>query len=87
MTKGRKMMKWAKKTNGDIEALGFRGDFLLWKDGRKWRGRYRSKDERRHFFIAPQGKLAEMKRLCESNHYWKQTKERVSAPGRRGYAD
>ena len=80
-------MKWSKKANGDFEALGFRGDFLLWKDGRKWRGRYRSKDKRRHFFMAPQGKLADMKRLCESNHYWEQSKECVSESGRCGYVD
>lgn len=63
-------MKWQHKENGDWEAIGQDGDFLLWKDCDLWRGRYRSKDHKKHFFVGPMKKLFDLKELCENNYYW-----------------
>lgn len=37
-------MKWQRNSIGDWQAVGARGDFLVWRDGGAWKGRYRSAD-------------------------------------------
>lgn len=70
-------MKWIHNDNGDWVADGEDGDFLVWKEGALWKGRYRSKDHKIHFFLPRQRKLTDMKRLCEDNNYWE--RESVAA--------
>ena len=62
-------MKWQRNSIGDWQAIGEYGDFLVWRDGGAWKGRYRSTDHKMHFFL-PRGKLAEVKKACEKNQYW-----------------
>ena len=63
-------MKWEQVAFCDWEAKGSEGDFRVWKAGRFWKGRYRSTDKKRLFFLPPQKSVREMKALCEENHYW-----------------
>lgn len=63
-------MKWHHKENGDWEAVGADGDFLIWKDGLVWKARYRSADKKKHFFLPPQKNLADAKKVCQDNYYW-----------------
>lgn len=63
-------MEWKMKDNGDWEAGGTYGDFLIWKDGVFWKSRYRSADKTKQFFLPPQKKLADSKKICQDNHYW-----------------
>ena len=63
-------MKWVKLSNGDWEAKGEKGDFLLWKDGKWWKGRYRHIycENAKFYVYAPT--LNEIKKKCEENYYW-----------------
>ena len=54
-------MIWKRNSIGDWQAIGEYGDFLVWRDGGAWKGRYRSTDHKTHFFL-PRGKLAEVKK-------------------------
>lgn len=63
-------MKWEKLNNGDWQADGKRGDFLIWKDGKVWKSRYRSIDLTRHFFLPVKYYLKEAKKLCEKSSFW-----------------
>ena len=66
-------MKWNRKANGDWEAIGEDGDFLIWKEGSVWKGRYRSTDHKKHFLLRPRSKIAEIKKACEDNYYWEES--------------
>ena len=66
-------MKWIRNSIGDWQAIGQYGDFLVWRDGTAWKGRYRSKDYKTHFFL-PRGKLSEVKKICEKNQFWENKK-------------
>lgn len=63
-------MKWERFDNGDRQAQGENGDFLLWKEGRLWKIRYRSKDLKNHFFLPRTRYLEEAKKICEKSIYW-----------------
>lgn len=64
-------MKWKRLENGDWQAQGKNGDFLVWKTKYGWFARYRSVDHKKHFFIRPATtKISEIKELCQKNHYW-----------------
>ena len=66
-------MKWIRLDNGDWQAQGKEGDFRVWKDGKVWKGRYRSKDEKKLFFLPIQNNVKKMKAVCEANFYWEDT--------------
>lgn len=63
-------MKWEKKPNGDWIAQGDKGHFLLWKDGRVWRGLYMVEfgNVVRFRYIARDLKAA--KTIAEENYHW-----------------
>ena len=63
-------MEWNQVAFCDWEAKGRFGDFRIWKDGRVWKGRYRSADEQKLFFLPVQKSEKAMKKICEENHYW-----------------
>lgn len=63
-------MTWERLDNGDRQAQGEKGDFLLWKEGRLWKSRYRSKDHKTHFFLPKTRYLEEAKKICEKSIYW-----------------
>lgn len=63
-------MQWVQVAFCDWEAKGSEGDFRVWKDGRIWRGRYRSVDHKKHFFLPSRKTEKEMKNLCEDNFFW-----------------
>lgn len=63
-------MKWEQVAFCDWEAKGKNGDFRVWKDGRVWKGRYRSESKQYTFFLPPQKSVRAMKALCEDNFYW-----------------
>ena len=63
-------MQWVQDKDGDWIAQGKRGRFVLWKEGRKWRGRYLSRADI-FWFDLPRGlSLEQLKTMCESNRYW-----------------
>ena len=66
----KKRMKWVQVATYDWEAKGSAGDFRVWKDGRVWRGRYRSANKQYSFFLPVQQSVRAMKSLCEDNYYW-----------------
>lgn len=63
------VMKLERLANGDYQAKGKNGDFLLWKYGKQWKGRYRSASGQYTFFLFDKD-LKKLKARCESNHYW-----------------
>lgn len=64
-------MKWKRLENGDWQAQGNNGDFLVWKTKNGWCARYRSIDHKKHFFIRPlTAKITEIKGICQNNRYW-----------------
>ncbi len=64
-------MKWELLQNGDWQAKGKGGDFLLWKVGNRWTGRY-SSNKGGKFFKLPYGSLKDLKAKCEDNYYWEE---------------
>jgi len=64
-------MEWVKLTNGDWQAKGEDGDFLLWKERNKWTGRYKANTGSK-FFKLPYGSLKDLKAKCEDNYYWEE---------------
>lgn len=63
-------MEWEQDKDGDWIAQGKRGRFALWKEGRKWRGRYISRPAT-YWFDLPRGlSLEQLKEMCEKNRYW-----------------
>lgn len=65
-------MKWIRLENGDWQAQGKEGDFLVFKWGALWKARYRSKDHKKLFFFPPRRLLAPLKKMCEENEYWEE---------------
>ncbi len=63
-------MKWKQIAFCKWQAKGNEGDFLVWKDGRVWKARYRSEDKQYTFFLPIKRSLREIKNLCEDNYYW-----------------
>ncbi len=64
-----KGMEWAKNADGEWQAKGEYGEFLLWKEGRRWTGRYAASKSSK-FFRMPFGSLKKMKSMCENNYNW-----------------
>lgn len=69
-------MKWAKyvdmygRENGDWIAQGEKGHFLLWKDGKIWRGLYMHEIGRVVRFRFVSKDLRSAKKMAEENYYW-----------------
>lgn len=69
-------MKWEKyvdvygRENGDWIAQGEKGHFLLWKDGKIWRGLYMHEIGRVVRFRFWRSTLKEAKQLCQENYHW-----------------
>lgn len=63
-------MKWQRIENGDWQAVGEKGDFLLWRAGAVWRARYRSTDRRQAYPFSSFQKLTEAKAACERSKWW-----------------
>lgn len=63
-------MKWECVANLRWQAKGKHGDFLIWKEGKRWKGRYLSADKTNNFFLPWKKSLKEMKTICEDNYYW-----------------
>ncbi len=61
-------MEWVKLSNGNWQAKGKYGEFLLWKRGRHWTGKYSGKNVRD--FKLPTLPLRKLKAICEENWYW-----------------
>lgn len=63
-------MKWEKDKDGDWVAKGKHGDFLLWKKGAWWHGRYSAYNNTKWFKFQPRRNINVLKSLCEKNYYW-----------------
>lgn len=63
-------MKWELKPNGDWIAQGEKGHFLLWKEGRFWKGLYMHEVGNVVRFRLWCKTLKEIKRICQENYYW-----------------
>lgn len=63
-------MKWERLPNGDWIARGKYGDFLVWKDGRTFKARYRSIDHVKIFFLPIKRNMSAAKAVCENNYHW-----------------
>ncbi|AWW06090.1 MAG: hypothetical protein [Caudoviricetes sp.] len=64
-----KGMDWENLADGEWQAKGEHGDFLLWKEGRWWTGRYAANKSSK-FFRLPFGSLRKIKSMCENNYNW-----------------
>lgn len=64
------MMVWKKLSNGDRQAIGKYGDFLIWKSGKVFKARYRSFDGKKHYFLPVKRSLQEAKTQAEDNGNW-----------------
>lgn len=67
-------MKWERLPNGDYQAQGENGDFLIWKSSQLWKCRYRSKDQKTLHQLRPRYSLKEAKKQAEENYYWEDKK-------------
>lgn len=63
-------MKWTQIAFCKYEAVGNKGDFLIWKDGDVWKGLYRSKNKQHTTIFVNQKSLKKMQQICESSNYW-----------------
>lgn len=63
-------MEWNQVAFCDWVAKGKRGDFRTWKDGKVWKGVYRSKSGQCTFFFPEQKSLRKMQTVCEQSKYW-----------------
>lgn len=63
-------MEWKQLSSGEWQAKGEDGEFLLWKSGRQWTGRYAANKKGGKFFKLPYGSLRDIKAKCEDNYYW-----------------
>ena len=63
-------MKWEKLANGDWMAQGEKGDFLIWREGRIWKMRYRTKVGKVVLFRNCNKDLRTLKKQCQENYYW-----------------
>ena len=64
-------MEWKRKDNGDWEAVGKNGDFLLWKTKSGWNARYRSSSNKNYIIhFKPCNSLLEAKNNCSRQTHW-----------------
>lgn len=63
-------MKWVKKENGDWIAQGEKGHFILWKDGKIWKGLYMVEFGNVVKFRFWKRDLKTAKKFCEENYNW-----------------
>lgn len=69
-------MKWERyvdiygRVTEDWIAQGEKGHFLLWKDGRAWRGLYMHEIGKVVKFRFWANTLREAKKMCEENYHW-----------------
>lgn len=63
-------MEWKKLPNGDRQAVGKHGDFLIWKSGGVFKARYRSTDKKVLYFLPVKRSLKEAKAQAEDNGNW-----------------
>lgn len=70
-------MKWKKLPNGDFQAVGGKGDFLIWKEQRRcyWKCRYRSNDQKTLFHLPVKRSLRDAKKQAENNGCWEVSKQ------------
>ena len=54
-----KSMEWVKLDNGDYQAKGKLGNFLLWRKGKRWTGRYATNNNSKTFKL-PYGSLKDV---------------------------
>ena len=67
-------MKWERDSKDGWIAQGRLGHFLLWKDGRIWKGLYMHEIGRVVRFRFMARTIKEAKRICEENYHWEGTK-------------
>lgn len=65
-------MRWIRLANGDWQAKGKAGNFLITKKGGFWKARYKSDDGKKLFFLPIRHFLSAAKKLCEDNYYWEE---------------
>ena len=65
-------VKWEKQFNGDWMAKLLKGDFLIWKYGRIWKGRYRVYGSDKPVQMGFASTLELMKKRCERSEYWEE---------------
>lgn len=63
------------RTTQDWEALTESGDFLVWKHGKIWRGRWREYGSDNPIMLGFSSSLEGIKRRCERSQYWPNSQE------------
>lgn len=62
-------MEWKKLENGNYEAKGKKGRFLIWKEKSKWYANYSSLQGYKNFTFNYKT-LKDAQAACERNFYW-----------------
>ena len=53
-----------------LQAVGKEGTFTVWKDKKKWKGKYRTDNGLYTCFYGEEKSLSAIKRTCEASKYW-----------------
>ena len=71
-TKSKTKPVWQRGLNGDYAAQTPEGDFLIWRYGRIWKGRWRKYGSEVPVMLGFASTLELMKRRCERSEFWPQ---------------
>ena len=63
-------MEWEQVAFCQWRAICKEGEFTVWKDGRKWKGKYRNESGSYTCFFEEKKSLRAIKKICESSKYW-----------------
>lgn len=63
-------MKWEQIAFCNWKAAGKSGTFRVWKEGKVWKGTYRSTNGQHTCFFKEQKSLRKIQTLCEQSKYW-----------------
>ncbi len=69
-TEKQKKITWQRELNGDYAAQAPDGDFLIWRYGRIWKGRWRKYGAEKPVMLGFASTLELMKQRCERSEFW-----------------
>ena len=63
-------MKFVRLNSGDYQAVGAKGDFLIWKADKEWVAKWVSRSGETTLHLRPRQTLLEMKSACQQHQMW-----------------